>query len=172
MLPFDDPRWQSYLGAYRLPFDASPLVRRLLFEGASEELWDELWGELHHQGNVDQASYASVPWLVEFVRRSPKLDWNALSLIATIEWEREQHGNPTVAEELSASYHTAIRSLPEILGTHPDQEWSELAVSPAVACIALARGQRWFVKAYLELDRDTSGRWFSEEFGWEFSDKG
>ncbi len=40
----------------------------------------------------------------------------------------------------------------------------------AVACIALGRGQPWLARAYFELDRDTAGRWFSEEFGWDFPD--
>jgi hypothetical protein len=170
MLPLDDPRWQSYKGGYRVSYNASPALRRLLADGPDAELWEELWNELHHQGDLHQASYAAVPWLVEFIRRSPKLDWNAVGLIATIELERDQHRNPSVAKELSAGYDAAIRSLPEVLGTHPDREWHEYAVGPAVACIALARGQRWFARAYFELDRDTAGRWFSEEFGWDFPD--
>lgn len=170
MLPLDDPRWQSYMGGYRVPYDASPGLRRLFADGPDDDLWEEFWSELHHQGDLHQASYAAVPWLVEFIRRSPKLDWNALALIATIELERNQHRNPSVAPELSAGYHAAVLSLPEVLGTHPDRQWSELVVQPAVACIALARGQRWFARAYFELDRDTVGRWFSEEFGWKFPD--
>ena len=170
MLPLDDLRWQSYKGGYRVPYDASPALRRLLADGPDEELWEEFWNELHHQGDLHQASYAAVPWLVEFVRRSPKLDWNALALIATIELERGECRNPTVANELSAGYDAAIRSLPNMLGSHPDQEWSELVVRSAVACIAMARGHRWYARAYLELDRDTAGRWFSEEFGWDFPD--
>src|SRR6188472_219744 len=117
MLPLDDPRWQSYKGGYRVPYDASPALRRLLTDGPDDELWEELWNELHHQGDLHQASYAAVPWLVEFIRCSPKLDWNAVGLIATIELERDQHRNPAVAEELSAGYDAAIRSLPEVLGT-------------------------------------------------------
>ena len=170
MLPLDDARWQSYLGGYRVPFDASPALRRLLADDPDEPLWDELSTELHHQGDVYQASYAAVPWLVEFVRRSPRIDSNALVLIATIELERGQHGNPKVAKELAGDYFAAIKSLPGVLGSHPDEQWSELVVQPAVACIALARGQRWFARAYLELDRDTARRWFSEEFGWDFPD--
>jgi hypothetical protein len=111
-----------------------------------------------------------VPWLVEFIRRSAKLEWNSVALIATIELERDQHNNPIVAEELSAGYYAAIRSLPAVLGMYPDQAWDEYAVGSAVACIALARGQRWFARAYFELDRDTAGQWFSEEFGWDFPD--
>jgi hypothetical protein len=142
----------------------------LFRDGPSEDLWDELWNELHHQGDLHQASYAAVPWLIEFNRRSHKLDWNALALIAKIELERDQHNNPPVAEELSTSYHESLNSLPEILGTHPDRNWNELTVQSAVACIALARSQRWFARAYFELDRNTASRWFSEEFGWEFPD--
>jgi hypothetical protein len=170
MLPLDDTRWQSYRGGYRVPYDASAGLQRLLADGPDEELWEEFWTELHHQGDVDQASYAAVPWLVEFIRRSPRIDWNALALIATIELERDQHRNPMVAKELAADYFAAIKSLPAVLGTHPDEDWSELVVQSAAACIAVSRGQRWFARAYFELDRDTAGRWFSEEFGWDFPD--
>jgi hypothetical protein len=106
--------------------------------------------------------------LVEFIRRSARLDWNPLSLVACIELERVH--NPQVRKELADEYFAAIRALPAVLGTHPDQEWSEQVVQAAAACIALARGQRWLAKAYFELDRDTAAQWFSEEFGWEFSD--
>jgi hypothetical protein len=64
MLPLDDPRWRSYKGGYQAPYDASPGLRRLLADGPDEELWEEFWNELHHQGDVNQASYAAVPWLV------------------------------------------------------------------------------------------------------------
>src|SRR5258707_118280 len=148
MLPLDDRRWQTYKGGYRVAYDASPGLRRLLANGPDEELWEEFWTELHHQGDVHQASYAAVPWFVEFVRRSSKIDWNALALVATIELERDQHRNPKVAQELSVDYYAAIKSLPGVLGTHQDQEWSELVVQSAVACIALARGHRWFARAY------------------------
>jgi hypothetical protein len=170
MLPLDDPRWQSYKGGYRMVYDASPGIRRLLESGPTEELWEEFCTELHHQGDVHQASYAAVPWLVEFIRRSPKIDWNALALIATIELERNQHRNPAVRKELATGYFGAIKALPAVLGNHSDKEWSELVIQPAVACIALARGQRWLGRAYFELDRHTAGRWFSEEFGWTFPD--
>lgn len=170
LLPLTHPHWQSFKGGYRVTYDASPRLRKLLNDGPDDELWDEFWTELHHQGDLHQASYAAVPWLVEFIRRSPKLDWNAVALIATIELERDQHGNPPVALDLQTGYHAAIRALPKILGTHPDQEWDEDTTRSAVACIALARGQRWIARAYFEMDRDTAGRWFSEEFGWNFPD--
>jgi hypothetical protein len=170
MLPLHDARWQSYHGGYRVPYDATPLLRRLLNDGPDDDIWEEFWNELHHQGDVDQASYAAVPWLVEFIRQSPTIEWNALALIATIELEREERKNPPVASELSESYTAAIRSLPEILGSHSDTDWDELIMQSAAACIALSRGQRWFGRAYLELVRDTAGRWLAEEMGYEPDD--
>ncbi len=35
----------------------SPITR----DGPDEELWEEFWTELHHQGDLHQASYAAVP---------------------------------------------------------------------------------------------------------------
>ena len=90
MLPLDDPRWQSFQGGYRVTYDASVALRKLLADGPSDELWAEFFDELHHQNDVDQASYAAVPWLVEFIRRSPQLDWNALRLVALIELRRAE----------------------------------------------------------------------------------
>ncbi|WP_435006092.1 hypothetical protein P12x_003753 [Tundrisphaera lichenicola] len=168
MLPLDDTRWQSYLGGYRVPYDASVGLTSFLDGKPPDPIWEEFWDELHHQGDVHQASYAAVPWLIEFIRRIPKLDWNPVDLVATIELQRDQLRNPKVAPELADSYFLAIRALPEILSTHPDRDWGEDVVGPAVACIALARGQRWFARACIELDRDTAGRWFTEEFGWKF----
>ncbi len=116
MLPLDDPRWQSYTGGYRTPFDASALLRQLFDRGASPELWDELWLQLHHQGDVGTASFAAVPWLLESARRSPELDWNAFGLIAVIELERLHYcGNRPMPAELEESYAKAIDRLPEMV---------------------------------------------------------
>ena len=117
MLPLNDPRWSTYLGGYRVPYDASVDLRRLFLGDPPEPIWEEFWNELHHQGDVHQASYAAVPWLIEFVRRGSKLDGNLIRLIATIELQRDQLKNPAVAPELANGYFLAIRSLPEVLGT-------------------------------------------------------
>jgi len=168
MLPLDDIRWKNLEGGYRVPYDASEPLRQLMNQGATPNLWEDLWNELHHQGDVGPASYASVPWLVEFIRRSAKIDWNPLAIVAVIELERPS--NPAVPDELADSYFSSIQSLPGVLGTHQDQEWNALVLRSAVTCIALARGQHWYAKAYFELDDETVARWFSEEFGWDFGD--
>src|SRR5207248_41909 len=109
MLPLDDPKWATYNGGYRIPYDASVPLSRLMRDGASDELWDELWQNLHHQGDVGPASFAAIPWLLEFVRRSPVMDWNAIGLIAVIELERPHYcRNRKMPEELVGGYFQAL----------------------------------------------------------------
>ncbi len=168
MLPIDDPQWKTYKGGYRVVYDASRAIKQLFTNGPDKELWAELWNELHHQGDIDQASYASVPWLIEYLRSTTKLDWNPLALIATIELARDKCNNPPINPELISGYYAAMELLPELLVTHPDREWNDQVMQSAAACIAAARGQRWFAQAYFELDRETAANWFSEEFGWGF----
>jgi len=49
------------------------------------EVWEELWNELHHQGDVGDASFASVPFLVRSYRQRDVINWNTYALVAIIE---------------------------------------------------------------------------------------
>jgi hypothetical protein len=64
MLDFDDSRWKGLKGGYRIPYDPRPVLRNLEEGKDLSDAWSELWDELHHQGDVDVASYAAVPHLV------------------------------------------------------------------------------------------------------------
>jgi hypothetical protein len=64
MLDLADPRWEKMSGGYKVPFDPRPLLKKLEKDQDSTETWSELWNELHHQGDVGEASFAAVPQLV------------------------------------------------------------------------------------------------------------
>ena len=64
MLSLDDNRWTTMRGGYKMPFDPRPLFARLETGLETQTVWSELWNEPHHQGDVDEASYAAVPHLV------------------------------------------------------------------------------------------------------------
>lgn len=161
MLSLDDPRWKSYKGGYHLPFDVSILLKKLLQDGASEALWEELWNELHHQGDVDIASYAAVPYLIEFATRNSKLDWNVFGLTSVIELERPH--NPSVPNELAEAYFGSIEKIPLVVAKHPDRKWDELLTRCIVSCIALAKGQRELAKIYLEMSLEAGLMWIKNE---------
>jgi hypothetical protein len=164
MLPLEDTRWATFKGGYHVDYDASPILRTLLEEGATEELWAELWQELHHQGDVDSASYAAVPWLLEYARRCPRLDWNVFGLICIIELERPH--NPLPPEELVQDYFQALARLPEVVALHPDRQWDTILTQCIVACLALTRGQRLLARVYSEMDHNAARQWLEENVGY------
>jgi hypothetical protein len=108
MLPLDDPRWAKLEGGYRMPYDPSPALGRL---ERGEDVWDELWQELHHQGDVGESSYAAVPQLVRIARSLPQRDYNFYGLVSTIEIERHRKSNPPLPDWLEASYRAAWREV-------------------------------------------------------------
>lgn len=166
MLPLDDERWRTYQGGYRGTYYVVPALRSLLENRATDELWEELWTELHHQDDVGSASYAAVPYLLEYARLSPRLDWNVFGLICTIELCRPY--GPPIPEEITPGYYAALAELPAIVGAHPDREWDDLVTQCVVACIALARGQRVLGRAYGEMDLKYAKKWLAENVGYEW----
>src|SRR4051812_37118099 len=104
MLDFNDDRWSTLKGGYRIPFDPRPLLKRLEVESDTKVVWEELWRELHHQGDVGEASYAAVPHLVRIYRQRKRTDWNTYAMVTVIELAREEGSNPPVPEWLSQDY--------------------------------------------------------------------
>ena len=65
MISLDEPIWETLKSGYRILYNAAQPLQQ--FEQGLidiEELSLEFQNELHHQGDVDTASYAVVPQLV------------------------------------------------------------------------------------------------------------
>jgi hypothetical protein len=82
MLSFDDERWNHLTGGYKTPFDPRPCLQKIERREDAAAAWQELWEELHHQGDVGDASYAAVPELVRIHRSESAVDWNPYALVA------------------------------------------------------------------------------------------
>jgi hypothetical protein len=113
MLSMDDTRWSGLKGGHRTLFDPRPLLKRLDGERDTAAVWQELWNELHHQGDVGEASFAAAPHIVRIYRNRKTLDWNAYAIVAVIELARNKDGNPDVPEWLKEQYFGAISELAE-----------------------------------------------------------
>lgn len=125
--------WAELQGGYRVPFDPRPAIAQVAAGGD----WDELWGELHHQGDVDTASYAALPLIADLTATSHRLDWNPFALAATIEEARVNGRNPPLPDWAGTAYKAAWKSLVDTgLAVLADAE-SELLVTSIVAVIAL-----------------------------------
>jgi hypothetical protein len=112
MLSLDAKEWKELQGGYRLRYDASvPL--RLLESGSEpdEKIWDELWGNLYHQGDVGIASYAAVPQVFRIYQSKGWLDYHLPNLARSVEEARRKDDNPDVPDWLRSDYEAALKEI-------------------------------------------------------------
>lgn len=139
MLRLDDPIWKTLKGGYRVPYDASPVLKQMAVGENIESCWSELWNELHHQGDVGEASYAAVPQLAEiFTVRSR--DWNLFALVAVIEIERHDHGNPPIPEWITADYAAGLDRIMRMAAADLPSCTKGPELEAALSLIAAAKG--------------------------------
>jgi hypothetical protein len=129
-----------------MPLDPRPLVRKLEATQNIEEAWSELWDELHHQGDVGEASYAAVPLLVDTHRRRGVADWNTYALVSTIELARTANRNPEIPVWLSDDYFHALQELAKIAITEISNSSATEIVRAILSVIALVKGLRTHAK--------------------------
>lgn len=105
-----------------------------------ETAWEELWNELHHQGDVGTASYAAVPQLVEIHRNRNAPDWQTYALIGLIEICRKQGGNPELPDWLKDDYQAAWENVIALGCRDLPLATDETTVRSIIGAIALAKG--------------------------------
>ncbi len=116
MPSFESEIWKKVKGGYRLLYNPAPILARLNQNISKEEidsLLDELFENLHHQGDVDIASYLALPKLVQIGMSKPIINWKLLSLCAIIEIERHELRNPKVPQEFENEYSNGLKNLEE-----------------------------------------------------------
>jgi hypothetical protein len=154
MLRLDDNRWNNLTGGYRMKCDPRPLLAELESAENKETAWHELWEELHHQGDVGEASYASVPHLVRIHRASGTVDWNTYAIVAIIELARGKGNNPEAPKWLEGEYHRAIRELAEIGVTEIWRTDEPETVRAVLGVIAIAKGLQTHGRFLVECSDD------------------
>lgn len=149
-----DDRWHNLTGGYRTLLDPRPLLANLEAGRDTESTWRQLWGELHHQGNVGDASYAAVPLLVDIYRWQGIIDWNTYAMVATIELARTTGNNPDVPDWLNVDYFRAIRELAEIGAAEVVRAEEADVVRAILSVIAIAKGLRTHAKFLVDYTED------------------
>jgi len=142
MISLEDVRWSQMTGGYKTLLDPRPLLKRLEAEYDTTEVWHELWDELHHQGNVGEASFAAVPFLVASYRERGVINWNTYAIVAIIELARKNGENPDVPQWLAEDYFQAIRKLAETGATEILRAETAEDARAILSVIAVERGLR------------------------------
>lgn len=142
MLSLDDPRWTEMKGGYRVPFDPRLFIRNIENGIDTKASWGSLWDELHHQGDVDEASFAAIPQLVMLLGIQDQALWDTFALTSIIELARGNNGNPDVPEWLAAEYFESIRMLAEIGASAIQKITDAETVRAILSVIAISKGLR------------------------------
>jgi|SRR5215831_13981485 len=154
MLSLDDSRWGNLTGGYRMKCDPRALLAKLENGLDTEATWHELWDDLHHQGDVGEASYAVVPHLVRIHRNHGMPDRNTYAMVAVIELARDQGKNPAVPKWLGDDYFSAIQELAKIGAAEVLTAKDPEALRAILGIIAIAKGLRTHGKFLVKFSED------------------
>jgi hypothetical protein len=154
MLTLDDSRWADLTGGYRMKYDPRPLLAKLEDGLDTEATWQELWDDLHHQGDVGEASYAAVPHLVRIYRNHGIPDWNTYAIVAVIELARDKGSNPAVPTWLEDDYFSAIQELAKIGASEVLAAKDPEACRAILGIIAIAKGLRTHGRFLVEFSEE------------------
>lgn len=160
MLALDSPIWGDLRHAYGAAGNIPELLRTLALDPSQssdyrEEPWFTLWSSLCHQGDVNTASYAAVPHLVDICRNAQmQVDSSFFQLPACIEISRANGNGPSVLADLLKDYESSLSTLHECAFKQATFEWSKEFASCVAAALAAAKGQIRLAEAILNLDDD------------------
>jgi len=136
-MDLSDERWPGLKGGYRLPYDPRAALRALKIDQDADAAWSELWEELHHQDDVDIASYAAMPLIADLAEAGKTGAWNAWALAVTIELARANTRNPPIPDWLAPGYEDAWRRLGAAAVAALPQAQDPLVVRSLLAVIAI-----------------------------------
>ena len=154
-LQLNDPRWAELEGGYHgTTYDASTALKKLEQADSLEEvreIYEELWNELHHQGDVGVASYYAVPHMVRIAEEKGLLDSNVLGLVSLIEIQRHKK-NPAIPSALYPAYSNSISELLQLATPMLAQNWDSGTASAVLMAVAVAKGHIKLGNAIQNLD--------------------
>ena len=162
-----DKIWKDLHGGYKVPYDASIPLRQLEETNnpiTIKELFEELWDELHHQGDVGLASYLALPQLVRICKAKGLFDWNLLGLCCVIEQQRHLGDNPILPIEFRDYYTQGLKDLKQYVINNLNKDSDKITTTFSLSAIATFSGQTKLGKAIMELEDDDIINEFLEQF--------
>lgn len=166
-LELDDSRWAELEGGYRGSlYDASVALSRLKNANTSVEvtaIYQILWDELHHQGDVGLASYYAVPHMVSAAKSTQIIDYNVLGLVSLIEIQRHKN-NPVIPPLLYPAYSMALNELGSLAISIVNNDWDLSTASAALTAIAIAKKQIKLDNAIQNMDSEDVIEEFLENY--------
>ena len=167
LLELDDPKWGDLEGGYRgVLYNASAALKKMERTNdlsAMNEVYQEFWNELHHQGDVGLASYYSVPHLTRIAKEKQLIDSNVLGLVSVIEIQRHKN-NPKLPSALFPAYNNALTELGELAKLSFNHPWDFETANTLLTALAVSKGQIKLADAIMNLDSEDTIDKFLEKY--------
>jgi len=163
-LALNDNRWSKLKGGYRLPYDVSIPLKSLSSGADKNAVWLELWEELHHQGDVGEASYAAIPSLVDICIAKNLIDWNLFHLANVIEICRTKNNNPPMPKWLGESYREAWGKLFIFSLEALKKSKDDVLIRTIISTIALYKKQPKLARIMTDLDEGELNEFYDQMF--------
>ena len=163
MLNIDEIPWTELNGGYRVPYDPRSALTKL--ETNRSDAWRELWQELHHQGDVGESSYATVPFLIHCYHQLATPDWNAYAIVATIDLARDNSVNPRVPDWLQDAYEKSITELAQLGLVELQQTTDPNLVRAILSVVALWKNARTYARMLIEFSEPEVRELEEQAFG-------
>ena len=163
MLNIDEIPWTTLTGGYRMPYDPRAALAKL--DKNRSGAWHTLWNELHHQGDVGESSYATIPFLIDRYRRLAIPDWNAYALVATIDLARDNPANPHVPDWLQDAYEKSIAELAQLGLVELQRATDPNLVRAILSVVALWKGARTYARMLIEFSEPEVRELEEQAFG-------
>lgn len=162
-----DKFWAKLDGGYRKTYDVSvPLIKMEQSNDPAVHaaIWEELWENLHHQGDVGLASYMAIPQLVRITKEKGLVDWNLFGLCSLIEQHRHDDGNPDLPDAAQNYYQSGLTELNELALETLKTDQEDAVFTTALAAIATCSGRVHLGKALIQLEDEDVLEEFLEQF--------
>jgi len=147
--------WQTLEGGYKIPYDVSiPLLELEQTNNADviDNILEELWDELHHQGDVGLASYLALPQLVRIGKLKRIFNWKLIGLCLLIEQQRHWENNPIIPTEFQKYYNEGLIELKQFVLNNINRELDSTTYFVALSTLAICDGKIDLAKAISELE--------------------
>ncbi len=155
----ENSNWEKLNGGYKIPYNAfKPLndLRQTTDPKITSGIFADLWENLHHQGDVGEASYYSIPQLIDICILKKSLDWNYVGLCVVIENCRLSNNNPQLPKELEQEYFHSLKKLEQYLLSNIQNMQNNLTLHMTLSLVATINGHRQLGKVLELLDDEDS----------------
>lgn len=161
-LSLDSKRWAELQHAYGAGENIPPLLYELLAKpdpksSRFEQLWQDIWNILCHQGTVGSASYAAVPYVVQAASSlAPFERLEYLHFIGHVEVFRASGPEQNIPDFLQEAYFAAHQQAVALALESLQEDWPEDELQILLSTLAILKGKQPLGAAIGRLYKETT----------------